>query len=96
MIATADFTVVAELSAPPAETPGLWKVNVPGAAQVIVVEFWELATVSVKLWVAFGRTPLEAVMETSYEPAVPAPGVPDSTPVVALSDTPLGNEPVSA
>ena len=26
---------------------------------------------------------------------MPAPGVPDSTPVVALSDTPLGNEPVS-
>ena len=37
VIATADFTVVAELSAPPAEIPGLWKVNVPATAQVIVV-----------------------------------------------------------
>src|SRR5580704_10474072 len=50
-------------------------------------------TVRVKLWVAFGETPLVAVMVIGKTP--PWVGVPESTPVVALSVTPAGRAPVS-
>jgi hypothetical protein len=45
-------------------------------------------TVSVKLCVAFGLTPLLAVKVMGYVPAVPEAGVPLSTPVPALNVTP--------
>ena len=44
---------------------------------------------------ALGETPLLAVIVIGYEPPVPAAGVPLSTPVVLLRETPLGSEPVS-
>src|SRR5690242_6806045 len=53
------------------------------------------STVRVKFCVAFGKTPLRAVMMMGYVAAVPAAGVPLSTPVVGLSETALGNVPLS-
>ena len=44
---------------------------------------------------AFGSTPLEAVMVTGYAPPVLGPGIPLSTPVVVLNVTPLGRAPVA-
>ena len=50
-------------------------------------------TVRVKLCVAFGATPLFAVIVIGYVPPVPAAGVPLNTPA-AESVTPLGKVPV--
>jgi hypothetical protein len=52
-------------------------------------------TVRLKLCVAFGSSPLEAVMVTGYAPPVLGPGIPLSTPVVVLNVTPLGKAPVA-
>ena len=53
-----------------------------------------LATSMVKLWFAFGETPLVAVTAIEYVPAVPAAGVPESRPP-EVSDRPVGSCPVS-
>ncbi len=56
------------------------------------------AMVSVKLWVASGDTPLEAVIVSAYVPAVPTAGVPASAPVPSplfTKVTPDGSVPVS-
>jgi hypothetical protein len=52
------------------------------------------STVSVKLWVPFGVTPLLAVMVKLYVPPVPAAGVPLRTPA-ELRVTPEGSVPLS-
>ena len=51
--------------------------NVVAAALVIAGAEFGTATVSVKLWVASGDTPLEAVIVSGYVPTVPASGVPE-------------------
>lgn len=48
----------------------------------------------VKLCVAFGETPFEAVTVIGYEPPVPAAGVPLKSPA-EVNVTPLGSAPVS-
>ena len=74
-------------------------VKVPAVPTAKVVESADVmdgawSTVSVKSWVAFGLTPLAAVMVIGYVPPVPAAGVPDST-SGRVRDTPLGRVPVS-
>jgi hypothetical protein len=49
-------------------------------------------TVNLNDWVAVPAE-LVAVIVNVYVPAVPLPGVPDSTPVVELSVTPRGRDP---
>jgi hypothetical protein len=49
-------------------------------------------TVSLKVWVVVPPR-FEAVIVNVYVPAVPLAGVPERTPVVALSATPLGRCP---
>ena len=90
--------------APDSENVGAGKpvavtVNEPAVPTVNVVLFvlviagaW--LTVNVKLCVAFGETPLFAVIVMTYVPPVPAAGVPERTPAL-LSVTPLGSVPVS-
>src|SRR5579862_9090533 len=51
--------------------------------------------VSVKVWLAWVPTPLDALKVTVYVPPVPAPGVPLNTPVVVLKLSPEGSVPVS-
>src|SRR5439155_21204221 len=63
------------------------------AAWLIATVGW-VSMVSVKLWFAV-PTEFVAVNVIGYVPAVPAAGVPESTPVVALNVTPLGRPPVS-
>lgn len=56
------------------------------------------STIRVKLCVASGETPLEAVIVIRYEPAVSNLGVPDSVAVSSPSSlklTPVGSAPVS-
>src|SRR5262245_4681058 len=53
-------------------------------------------TVSVKFWAAPVATALAGVKVNRYVPPVPGKGVPLSTPVVLLKETPLGRAPVSA
>jgi hypothetical protein len=60
---------------------------------LVIAGAWSI--VSVKLCVAAEPTPLEAVIVRLYAPAVPAAGVPLSTPVDALKVTPVGNAPDS-
>ncbi len=64
-------------------------------ADVMVGGLGGAVTVSWNAWVAFGRTPLAAVMVILYSPPVPVAGVPESTPVVELRVTPVGRAPVS-
>jgi hypothetical protein len=71
--------------------PRVPAVNVVLAA-LLITGVW--STVSVKLCVAFGETPLLAVIVMGYVPPVPAAGVPLSKPA-EVSVTPLGSEPVS-
>ena len=55
------------------------------------------STVSVKLCVALGKTPLEAVIVRLYTPADPAGGVPARVAVplpLSVKETPLGSVPV--
>ena len=47
------------------------------------------------VWLASGLTPLVAVNVRSYAPPVPVAGVPLSTPVAALKESPFGSAPVS-
>jgi hypothetical protein len=75
-------------------------VNEPAVPTVNVVTFplvmagpW--FTTNVKLCTAFEPIPLLAVKLMLYVPAVPAAGVPLSTPVPALNVTPPGSAPVS-
>jgi hypothetical protein len=75
-------------------------VNVPAVPTVNAVLFALLtpgacATVSVKLWVALGRTPFCAVIVIGYVPPVLAPGVPARIPVAAVKVTPAGRVPVT-
>jgi len=75
-------------------------VNVPAVPTVKVVLFalvitGAVFTVSVKLCIAGEPTPFDAVNVMGYVPAVPAPGVPLSTPVAAVNVTPVGSVPVS-
>ena len=65
-------------------------VNVVAAA-LVMAGAW--LTVSVKFWVAFGVTPLVAVMVMGYVPPVLAAGVPLSTPDEKV--TPAGRIPVA-
>src|SRR5580700_10359499 len=53
------------------------------------------STMSVKLWLAAGLTPLVAVNVRSYVPPVPVAGIPLNTPVEALKETPMGSAPDS-
>src|SRR5437762_2929587 len=62
--------------------------------EVTVLWLSALLTVNVKLCVAFGNTPLLAVMVMVYVASVPSAGVPLRAPA-ELSVTPLGSEPVS-
>ena len=52
-----------------------------------------METTSVNGCVAFGRLPLDAVIVSGYDPAVPVAGVPESKPPV-VSESPDGNVPV--
>src|SRR5437870_5783148 len=61
-------------------------------AVVVITGGW--LTVSVKFCVAFGLTPLLAVIVKVYVPPDPTAGVPLRTPV-ALKVTPLGRVPVT-
>jgi hypothetical protein len=70
-----------------AATPGLNEAVGP----LVMAGAW--LTVNVKLCVAFGVTPLEAVMVMGYVPPVLAAGVPLSTPAEKV--TPAGSVPVS-
>jgi len=75
-------------------------VNVPAVPTVKVVLFalgipGAMFTVSVKLVIAGEPTPCDAVNVMGYVPAVPAPGVPLSTPVAAVNVTPVGSVPDS-
>jgi hypothetical protein len=76
------------------KAPGVISKNAVLAALVIAGAAG-VPTVSVKLCVALGDTPLEAVIVSGYVPLVPLAGVPPSTPVVLLSITPLGRVPFS-
>ena len=72
--------------------------NVVAAALVIAGAEFGTATVSVKLWVASGDTPLEAVIVSGYVPTVPASGVPERLAVLSprfRNVTPAGSAPVS-
>ena len=72
-------------------------VNVVAAA-LVIAGARAAATVSVKLWVAAGDTPLEAVIVSAYVPKVLAAGVPASVAVplsFATKVTPDGSTPVS-
>ncbi len=77
------------------KVPAVPTVNVVALAEVMVGGTGTVVTESVKLWVAFGRTPLAAVMVIGYEGLDPMIGVPESTPVVELRVTPPGRAPVS-
>ena len=71
--------------------PPLTWVNVPAVADWL--------TVRVKDCVAFGRTPLLAVIVSGYVPAVPAPAVPLRVAVplpLLVNVTPLGSVPLRA
>jgi hypothetical protein len=73
-------------------------VNVPAVPWVNVALFALVIaggalTVSVKLWVAFGRIAFCAVIVIGNVP--PAVGVPESTPVAELNVTPFGSVPLS-
>jgi hypothetical protein len=61
-------------------------------AALVMAGAW--LTDNVKLWVAFGATPLLAVMVMGYAPPVLAAGVPLSTPA-EVKVTPAGSVPVS-
>ena len=78
------------------KVPALPTVKVVVADEVMIGAVGRMDTVRVKLWVAFGRVPLDAVMVNGYDPPVPAAGVPESTPVVMSRVTPVGRVPVSA
>ena len=85
--------------------PVVVTVNVPGSPSVNVVMVALViagacgtATVSVKLWVALGDTPLAAVIVSGYVPELPAAGLPASVAVPSLLSTkitPEGSAPVS-
>jgi hypothetical protein len=67
------------------------RINVVLLALVIAGDW---STVSVKLCVALGLTPFDAVNVIGYDPPVPAAGVPARTPPL-VNVTPLGSGPVS-
>ncbi len=74
-------------------------VKVPAVPTVKVVPLALLmtgawSTTSVKVCVVPMPTELEGVKVRSYTPPVPACGVPLSTPVDGLNETPLGSVPV--
>ena len=75
-------------------------VKVPDVPTMNVVELADVMagawlTVSVKLWVASGDTPLEALRVIGYEPPVEAAGCPRGHPSTRSRVTPLGRAPVS-
>jgi hypothetical protein len=80
--------------------------NVPAVPTEKVVEFelviagaWltgvEVFTVSVKVCLGLFPPAFDAVKPIGYDPPVPVPGVPLSTPEAVLNVTPAGNAPVS-
>src|SRR6266542_2234124 len=87
----------------PVGKPVVVTVNVPAVptlnvALLALVMAGGWLTVRVKLCVAFGVTPLFAVMVIGYVPPVPGSGVPASVAVPSLlltNVTPLGSAPVS-
>ena len=93
-------TLLLTLPVPPLNTP-VNVVEVPAvmgeAADVKLVMAGAATTVSVKDCVAFGATPLFAVMVMGKLPVVPAPGVPamEAVPLpLSVKLTPLGSDPV--
>jgi hypothetical protein len=85
--------VAGELS----DTPTLvfWVGTSVAARPVKLIDGVTIVNVRVKSWVAFGRTPLEAVMVIGKLPPVFAAGAPLNSPVAVLNVTPPGSAPLS-